>query len=107
MKKFSYRQILERFAQQGIDALSIATPTDSGLTAQSWGYEIHEFNDGTIKIIWTNSNVVDNVAVAILIQYGHGTKNGGWVQGYDFINPAISPVFEKIANDAWKEISML
>lgn len=99
-----YLHVLERYGQDGVNALASATPTDSGETANSWTYEIQQVKGGA-KIIWKNSNVINGVPVAILIQYGHATKNGGYVAGRDFINPAIRPVFDKIANEVWKEVS--
>lgn len=95
---------LEKYGEEGVRALSAATPVDSGLTASSWSYEIIRENESA-RIIFNNSNIVDGWAnVAILIQYGHATKNGGFVQGRDYINPAIQPVFDRIAKNAWKEI---
>ncbi len=94
---------LEKYGQMGVDALAAATPVDSGLTAQSWGYEIKQDGDGVI-ITWTNSNVNNGVNIAIILQYGHGTGTGGYVQGIDYINPALKPVFKHIADDAWNEI---
>ena len=95
---------LQKLAEEGVNALSSATPVDSSLTAKSWYYEI-VIKNGKYTIIWKNKNVSDNVSVAILIQYGHLTGTGGWVQGRDFINPAIRPIFDKIANDVWKEVT--
>lgn len=100
----SYLNVLERYAQQGVDALASATPVDTGLTANSWSYEIHRSKASTI-IYWTNSNLVDQIPVAILLQYGHATRNGGYVLGRDFINPAIRPIFDKMANEMWKEVT--
>lgn len=96
--------ILDKYGKQGVEALKANTPTDSGKTADSWGYEIaHE--KGSSSIYWTNSNTNQGVNIAVIIQYGHGTGTGGYVQGVDYINPAMKPVFEKIANDAWKELT--
>lgn len=95
---------LKKYGQEGVAALAAATPVDSGLTASSWGYEITMTN-GSYSINWTNSNVVDGVPIAIIIQLGHGTRNGGWVEGRDYINPAIQPVFDKIANEIWREVT--
>ena len=100
----NYRQILERYAQAGVEALASATPVDTGLTAESWGYEITQ-RGSSYTISWTNSNVVDGVPIAIILQYGHGTRNGGYVEGRDYINPALQPIFDKMANDAWKEVT--
>lgn len=94
---------LDRFGQMGVDALSNATPRDSGETAQSWRYKTIR-KKGFIGIEWYNTNVVNGSNIAILIQYGHGTGTGGYVQGRDYINPAIQPIFDKIANDVWKKV---
>ena len=94
---------LEKYAQRGVDALSEATPVDSGRTADSWGYEVDRGRD-YIKISWTNDNFNDGEQIAVLIQYGHGTGNGGYVQGQDYINPAMRQVFQEIADDVWKEV---
>ena len=96
--------ILNRYGQMGVDALSEATPVDTGLTASSWGYKI-KINKGRYEIIWTNSNLGEGWAnVALLLQYGHGTRNGGYVTGVDYINPALAPIFESFAEKAWKEV---
>lgn len=95
---------LDTYGQQGVDALSKATPIDTGLTASSWYYEIKHSNN-SVTIEWKNSNVVDGVPIALIIQLGHGTRNGAYVQGIDYINPALKPVFESIANNAWNEIN--
>ena len=97
---------LDRYGREGVAALSSATPVDSGLTANSWYYEINHGN-GSITISFHNSNIQNGVPIAIILQYGHGTRNGGWVQGKDYINPAIRPIFNKIADDAWKEVTKL
>jgi len=99
----NYLNILEKYGREGVSALSAATPIDSGKTANSWGFEIKRFNGGA-SIAWTNSNVVNGVPIVIILQYGHGTRNGGYVQGRDFINPTIQPIFDKLANDVWKEV---
>lgn len=96
--------ILERYAKVGIDALYLATPVDSGETARSWGYEIQKTKNG-FSIVWTNSNIVDGVSVAILLQYGHATNSGGYVEGRDYINPALRPIFDRMAADIWKEVA--
>ena len=85
-------------------ALSAATPVDSGLTATSWIYKIIQ-NGSTISIVWENSNVQKGVNIAIILQYGHGTRNGGYVSGRDYINPALKPIFDKMADAAWKEVT--
>lgn len=97
---------LDKYGQAGVDALSSATPVDSGLTANSWYYEI-ENKGGSATISFYNSNVNKGVPIAIILQYGHGTGTGGWVEGRDYINPAIRPIFDKIANDAWGEVTKL
>lgn len=97
---------LDKYGRQGVAALSSATPIDSGLTAESWYYEI-ENKKGSATITFYNSNVQNGVPIAIVLQYGHGTRNGGWVQGRDYINPAIQPLFDKIAENAWREVTKL
>ena len=96
----------ERFGREGVAALASATPVDSGLTAASWDYKIVRRN-GVVSITFTNSNIQNGVPIAIILHYGHGTRNGGWVQGRDYINPAIQPIFDKIANEAWREVTKL
>lgn len=106
-EKVRHRNIyaaLENFAQQGVTALAAATPVDSGETATLWGYEISH-SRGSHSITWTNSNVVDGTPLVILLQYGHGTGTGGYVQGRDFINPAMKPIFDKIADGVWKAVT--
>lgn len=98
-----YLKDLDKFGRRGVAALSAATPIDSGKTAESWNYEIRN-SGGSISIYWTNSNINDGVPIAVILQYGHGTRNGGYVQGRDYINPAIRPVFDNIADSAWKEL---
>ena len=95
---------LDDYGREGVAALKSATPKDSGLTANSWDYEIQRRN-GHISIIFTNSNIQNEVPIAIVIQYGHASRNGGWVEGRDYINPAIRPVFDKIAESLWKEVT--
>lgn len=94
---------LDRYGREGVIALASATPVDTGRTAQSWYYKIRHDN-GTATISFHNSNIQNGIPIAIILQYGHGTGNGGWVEGRDYINPAIRPIFDKIANDAWKEV---
>lgn len=100
----NYRNILEKYAVQGVNALKSATPKDSGTTASSWTYQIKTTNKG-ISIEWHNSNVNKGVNIAIILQYGHGTRRGGYVSGRDYINPALRPIFDKLANDAWEEVT--
>jgi hypothetical protein len=95
---------LDKFGREGVAALSSATPVDTGKTAGSWYYEIKNQN-GSATISFFNSNIRDGVPIAIILQYGHGTRNGGWVRGRDYINPAIRPIFDKIADSAWREVT--
>lgn len=97
---------LDKYGNEGVAALASATPIESGQTANSWYYEIERSN-GSVAIRFNNSNVNQGVPIAIILQYGHGTGTGGWVQGRDYINPAIQPVFDKIANEAWKEVTKI
>ena len=101
-----YRHILERYGQEGVSALSAATPKDTRKTADSWSYEIKKEKD-SFSIVWKNTNIVDGVNIAIILQYGHGTRNGGYVQGIDYINPALAPIFKKLADAAWKEMTAI
>jgi len=104
MKKLDIRRIAELYAQQGVDALAAATPMDSGLAASSWDYYIQQSNS-TVTIVWTNSDVESGFPVAIMLQYGYGTGTGGYVQGQDYINPAIQPIFDRIADGVWKAVT--
>lgn len=97
---------LDKYGQAGVAALASNTPTKTGLTANSWYYEIENKN-GRATISFCNSNIQNGVPIAIILQYGHGTRNGGWVQGRDYINPAIQPIFDEITKTAWKEVSEL
>lgn len=103
-KEVAHLGILDKYGKEGVAALSSATPHDTGKTAESWYYEIENKN-GSATISFCNSNIQNGVNIAIVLQYGHATKGGGWVQGKDYINPAIRPIFDKIAEDAWKEVS--
>lgn len=96
--------MLKKYGEQGVAALASATPVDSGKTANSWNYKI-EKNRGSIAISFFNSNIQNGVPIAILIQYGHGTRNGGWVQGRDYINPAIQPIFDQMTREIWREVT--
>jgi len=97
---------LDKYGREGVAALASATPVESGQTANSWFYEI-EHRNGSATISFHNSNIQNGVPIAIILQYGHGTGTGGWVQGRDYINPAIQPVFDRLANDAWREVTKL
>lgn len=97
---------LDRYGREGVAALASATPVDSGLTASSWYYEIARTKEG-VTISFKNSNINKGVPIAIILQYGHATRNGGWVEGRDYINPSIQPIFDRLANDAWKEVRKL
>lgn len=98
--------VLDKYGQAGVSALSSATPVESGKTATSWYYEIKRQN-GSVSIEFLNSNINKGVPIAVILQFGHGTGTGGWVQGRDYINPAIQPIFDKIAEDAWKEVTKI
>ena len=95
---------LKRFGDEGVEALKNATPKDTGLTSESWYYKIEDDN-GKIRIFFCNSNIQNGVTIAIILQYGVGTGTGGWVEGRDYINPAIQPIFDEITKKAWKEVS--
>lgn len=103
MKTRDAKALLERYGQRGVSLLADATPKDSGKTAASWSYKI-EMSSGRYSIVWTNSNVNKGVNIAIIIQYGHGTRRGGYVKGVDYINPATQKVFEEMAEELWKEV---
>lgn len=99
-----YLKKLEYYGQKGVEALASATPRDTGTTAASWAYKIED--DGkSVRLVWTNSNRSNGVPIAILIQYGHATRNGGFVQGRDYINPALRPIFDDMAQSAWREVT--
>lgn len=97
---------LDKYGREGVRALRSATPMDSGLTAESWYYKINR-GEESVSISFHNSNRNKGVLIAIILQYGHGTGTGGWVEGQDYINPSIKPIFNKIAEDAWKEVTKL
>lgn len=101
-----YLHIFEKYGRQGVNALSEATPIESGETSKSWNYKIKRTSRG-VTITWNNSHLVDGVSIAIILQYGHGTRNGGYVQGRDYINPVVKPIFDKIITDIWKEVTSL
>ena len=99
-----YVSVLEQYGRMGVEALSASTPVKSGLTASSWSYEIVR-KDSSISVVWNNSNIQKGVSIALILQYGHGTRNGGYVRGRDYINPALQPIFDKMADAAWKEVT--
>lgn len=103
MSRPNFRDILSEYGQKGVSALASATPVKTGLTSRSWDYEI-EIKDGSYSIIWTNDNIVENVSVAILLQYGHATGTNGYVDGLDYINPSIKPIFDDIAENVWRVV---
>lgn len=99
-----YMSILEKYGQRGVQELAAATPIRSGETASSWDYRITK-KDGNLSIEWINTNINDHVNIAMILQYGHGTRNGGYVSGIDYINPALKPIFDELAESAWKEVT--
>ena len=105
-KELDISRILNQYGGEGVSALASATPKESGETANSWYYEI-EYSKRSATINFLNSHINKGVPIAIILQYGHGTGTGGWVQGRDYINPAIQPIFDKIADNAWREVTKL
>lgn len=106
VKRINYRPILLKYANEGLVALQRMTPKDTGITAESWSFEIVTNRSG-LSIYWKNSHLVAGVPLVILLQYGHGTRGGTFVQGRDFINPAMKPLFDTIAENIWKEVTSL
>lgn len=104
IKQRSYLKVLDQYGRRGVEALSSATPVDTGKTAGSWYYKI-SINNNRSTITFCNSNINNGVPIAIILQYGHGTRNGGYVQGRDYINPAIQPIFDQLTKDAWGEVT--
>lgn len=104
ISKLDIMGILNSYGQEGVSALSLATPLDTGLAALSWDYEVSR-KGGVYSITWTNSDIENGFPVAIMLQYGYGTGTGGYVQGEDYINPAIRPIFDKIADKVWKAVT--
>ena len=104
-----YKDKLEKYAQQGVSVLAANTPLRTGLTASSWTYDIEMSDNGsTLSIVWSNKNIQGGYAnIALLLQYGHGTRNGGYVTGIDYINPSLQPIFDRMANAAWKEVTSI
>ena len=106
LKQNKILAILEKYGRDGVAALSSATPVDTGLTASSWYYKV-DIRDGSASLIFCNSNIQNGIPIAIILQYGHGTGTGGWVQGRDYINPAIQPIFDALVKQAWGEVTKL
>ena len=106
LKRKRFLDSFDKYGKEGVAALASATPVDTGLTAKSWYYKIEQTNT-SITLTFCNSNVQNGIPIAIILQYGHGTRNGGWVEGRDYINPAIQPIFDRIVNEAWGEVTKL
>lgn len=106
LKDADRSKILDKYGQAGVAALASATPVETGKTANSWYYKV-ESKNGSHSINFYNSNIQNGVPIAVILQYGHGTRNGGWVEGRDYINPAIQPVFDQIVENAWREVTKL
>lgn len=104
LEKKEYLNVLDALGDEGVQALAAATPKDTGLTAASWKYEI-EHDKETTRISWYNTNINNGVPIAIILQYGHATGTGGFVQGQDYINPAMKPIFDKISREVWREVT--
>ena len=98
-----YRNVLDKYGRIGVQALSAATPKRTGKTSESWSYQIEE-STNEVKVVWTNTNIVTGVNIALILQYGHATRNGGYVEGLDYINPALRSVFSNMADEAWKVV---
>lgn len=97
--------VLNKYGKRGVEALTSMTPIDTGLTASSWYYQIVRENNGQIALQFCNSNIKDYVPIAVILQYGHATKSGTWVEGQDYINPALKPIFDQIADEVWREVT--
>lgn len=104
MKEVAHMGILNKYGRMGVEALASATPVESGETASSWSYKI-ERRRGSASIVFYNSNIQNGVPIAIILQYGHATRNGGWVEGRDYINPAIQPIFDRLVAELWREVT--
>lgn len=104
VKRTNLSAVLHRYGKKGVEALSAATPVETGVTARSWYYEV-ENSRNRVAINFYNSSIENGVPIAIIVQYGHGTGTGGWVQGRDYINPAIQPIFDEITKDVWREVT--
>ena len=97
-------RVLHKYGKEGVAALASATPVDTGLTANSWYYKI-ERRQGSVAVVFCNSNIQNGVPIAIILHYGHGTRFGGWVEGIDYINPTVKPIFKQLVKDAWREVT--
>lgn len=109
LKKLKQNQVLksfDKYGKRGVAALASMTPVDTGLTANSWYYKIEQADD-SITLLFCNSNIQNGIPIAIILQYGHGTRQGGWVEGRDYINPAVQPLFDQIVKDLWGEVTKL
>lgn len=106
LKKAVDPKMFDKYGREGVAALASTTPVKTGLTANSWYYRVTS-NANQITLEFLNSNIQNGVPIAIILFYGHGTRNGGWVEGYDYINPAIQPIFNKITEEMWREVSRL
>lgn len=106
LKQNNIIKTLDKYGREGVKALASATPVNTGLTASSWYYKV-EVRDTSASLIFCNSNIQNGIPIAIILQYGHGTRNGGWVEGRDYINPAIQPIFDDLTKHAWKEVTKL
>lgn len=95
---------LEHYGREGVDALSSASPVDTGRLSHSWGYQIG-YTHETVSISWFTTDIENGLNIAIIVQYGHGTGTGGWVEGQDYINPAMRPLFDRILNDIWRQVT--
>lgn len=106
LKETTNLGILDKYGREGVKALASATPVETGLTANSWDYKIERSRE-SVAIVFYNHNIQNGVPIAIIIQYGHGTGTGGWVEGYDYINPTIQPIFDRLTEELWKEVTTL
>jgi hypothetical protein len=106
IKRKKYVRIIQKYGEKGVEVLSQATPKDTGLTASMWRYVVKTDNNGT-ALEFHNDHINKGVNIAIILQYGHGTGTGGWVEGRDYINPAIQPLFDELVEELWKEVKHL
>ena len=100
----NYMKILDKYGEIGVQQLKSHTPVDSGVTSISWYYKVEQRSSTSLSLTFYNDNVNNGVNIAVILQYGHATRNGGWVEGRDYINPALKPVFDSLAQAAWKEV---